>query len=283
MSNVFISYRRKDSGSAAGRLYDDLCAHFDDAQVFMDLEIDKGEDFERRLGQQIGQCTVLLAIIGPDWLTMTNDQGSRRLDDPDDYVRLEIATALRLDVCVIPVLVDGASMPGGEDLPPALKKLRLRNAMELSHTRWSFDVGVLMTAIEKVGPRPAAQALDPVHLCGFFEKEMLVHRKHVRATTMTLGVVVILAILIPLGIRLFADVEGWPLLIGPTLIGLGIAGGLFPLLYDGRGRLSECTAVASLIDCRGALPPEHRALLLQENQPLIKQRVEKYILGTRTA
>jgi TIR domain len=102
---VFISYRREESSGLAGRLYDRLAARFGDDQVFMDVDtIDLGVDFADVITQAVSTCEVLLAIIGPRWLTATDDDGQRRLDDPDDTVRLEIAAALERDIRVIPIL-----------------------------------------------------------------------------------------------------------------------------------------------------------------------------------
>src|SRR5574343_1018940 len=125
MKGIFISYRRQDSQSAAGRLADDLREHLPAVPIFRDVEtIEPGVDFVEAIGHALHSCGVLLAIIGPRWTTMTDASGKRRLDDPGDYARLEIATALlRSDVRVIPVLVEGAVMPGSDELPDELKPL----------------------------------------------------------------------------------------------------------------------------------------------------------------
>ena len=130
MGGIFISYRREDSGPYAGRLRDALSRHFGAEQVFRDIDsINPGERFPRMIEQEVGSCDALLAVIGPTWLAVTDDAGRRRLDDPDDYVRLEIATALgRSDVLVIPVLVGATSMPAAADLPKPLAALAECNA-----------------------------------------------------------------------------------------------------------------------------------------------------------
>ena len=113
MSGVFISYRRDDSGGYAGRLFDVLAARFGHDQTFMDLDdIHGGDNFAAVIDEKVGQCSVLLAVIGERWLTLKGRSGVRRLDEPDDFVRLEIAKALERGVRVIPVLVGGAAMPG---------------------------------------------------------------------------------------------------------------------------------------------------------------------------
>src|SRR5215469_14357730 len=110
---VFISYRREESSYAAGRLADRLTGRFGAEQVFIDVEtIEPGVDFAEAISRAVGACVVLVAVIGPGWLAAADKRGGRRLDDPDDLVRLEIGTALVRGVRVIPVLVEGAVMPG---------------------------------------------------------------------------------------------------------------------------------------------------------------------------
>lgn len=146
---IFISYRRDDSGGYALHLFEHLSAHFGKDQIFMDIErIDPGEDFVQVIEQAVGSCDVLIALIGRQWLTIT-DGTARRLDNPHDFVRLEIAAALNRNVRVIPVLVQGAAMPGPQDLPDALTKLSRRNAFELSDRRWRHDVHRLIDKLEE--------------------------------------------------------------------------------------------------------------------------------------
>jgi hypothetical protein len=148
--NIFISYRRDDSSGYAGRLYDRLAAHFGRPNVFMDIEaLEPGVDFVDGIDQAMDACGALVVLIGSEWLSATDAQGRRRLDDPNDFVRLEIANALRRDLCVLPVLVNGAVMPSAQELPPELAPLARRQAQELSNSRWDFDVGHLITALER--------------------------------------------------------------------------------------------------------------------------------------
>jgi hypothetical protein len=148
---IFISYRRQDAPGYAGRLYDALAARFGDERVFMDIGgIEPGADFAQQIDEAVGSCDVLLAVIGPEWATVTDARGRRRLDDPDDFVALEISTALpRPEVKVIPVLVDGARMPMQTELPPALAALGRRQAIELSAARWRYDVETLLGTLER--------------------------------------------------------------------------------------------------------------------------------------
>jgi hypothetical protein len=152
MAGVFISYRREDSQSAAGRLADHFETHLRGVSVFRDVEtIAPGVDFVEAIERAVSASDVMLVVIGPRWLTLTNAKGIRRLDDPSDYHRQEISHALSLKKLVIPVLVDGARMPEVQDLPEELQKLNLarRNAHELSDKRWDYDVAELAKAIRK--------------------------------------------------------------------------------------------------------------------------------------
>jgi len=156
---IFVSYRRQDSQSAAGRLSDHLKEHLRGVSIFRDVEtIEPGVDFVDAIERALRACGVLIAVIGPRWLNASLADGSRRLDDPNDYTRLEIATALRRkDVRVIPVLVEGAEMPTTAELPDDLEPLARRNAIELSDKRWDFDVSRLVETLRKALdlPEPA--------------------------------------------------------------------------------------------------------------------------------
>jgi len=156
MASIFVSYRRDDAAGFAGRVEDELERRFGDVEVFRDVDdIASGEDFVRRLDHALQSCRVFVAVIGKTWLTARNADGTRRLDDPNDFVRQEISAALRRDVRVIPVLVDGARMPAEADLPEGLKSLARRQAHELSDSRWDYDMGRLASTVEEtLGPQP---------------------------------------------------------------------------------------------------------------------------------
>jgi hypothetical protein len=148
MRAIFISYRREDTEGHAGRLFRDLSERFGKDMVFMDVAgVEAGRDFRRVIEQQVASCGVLLAIIGKNWLTVTDEEGRRRLDDPMDFVRFETANALKRDIPVVPVLVHGARIPRPEQLPDDLKDLAYRNSVELTHERWQSDVQVLIKAL----------------------------------------------------------------------------------------------------------------------------------------
>ena len=155
---IFISYRRSDSEGEAGRLSDVLSHRFSEQAVFMDVDaIQPGRDFRKAIEESVQACAVLLTIIGPHWLNAQNAAGERRLDEVNDYVRLEIAAALRRDIPVIPVLVRGGRMPQAEQMPKDLADLAYRNGVELTHARWKSDLRVLIQALEPYMLEPPAE------------------------------------------------------------------------------------------------------------------------------
>ncbi|HJW51895.1 MAG TPA: TIR domain-containing protein [Burkholderiaceae bacterium] len=164
MRSIFISYRREDAEGQAGRLFDDLSAHFGRDAVFMDVAgIRKGLDFRRIIDEHVASCGVLLVIVGKRWLSATDSKGKRRLDDPNDFVRLETAAALSRDIPVVPVLVQDAVMPTEQELPDPLKELAFRNGTELTHARWDSDVKLLIEDLKPFleGPAPDSVATPP--------------------------------------------------------------------------------------------------------------------------
>ena len=162
--SIFISYRRDDTEGEAGRLFDDLTRSFGAASVFMDVDgINPGMDFRQAIDDNVSSCGVLLAMIGPAWSTIENSAGERRLDDSNDFVRLEIAAALSRNIAVIPVLVHDAKMPHPGDLPENLKDLAYRNSVEITHARWNSDVQLLTAALAKYVAPSAATDTQPVH------------------------------------------------------------------------------------------------------------------------
>ena len=159
---IFISYRRGETAYPAGWLYDRLADRYGGEQVFKDVDsIELGDDFVEVINGAVGSCDVLLALIGEDWLTITDAQGRRRLDDPHDFVRLEIEAALARDVRVIPILVDGARMPAAEELPNSLSKLARRQALELSPARFASDTGQLLKGLDKALAEIRAAESEP--------------------------------------------------------------------------------------------------------------------------
>ena len=154
MSGIFINYRRDDAPGVAGRLYDHLAKNFSRRDLFIDVDaIKPGRDFVKQLDAQVSQCDVLLALIGPHWLAQEDEQGRRRIQGDEDYVRIEIAGALKRDIPVIPVLVHGADMPAKDELPEDLKSLSRRQALELRHTRFASDAEAIVAALKDALPK----------------------------------------------------------------------------------------------------------------------------------
>lgn len=150
---VFISYRRSDSGGYAGRLWEELRDRYGEAAVFWDIDtIDPGVELTERIKLGLKDCGVLLALIGPSWLDTHDAAGRRRLDDPADYVRNEIAWALDPEsgIRVVPVLIEGTPMPAPADLPSELRDLPDRAGVEVRNRSWDYDVALLTQAIDPV-------------------------------------------------------------------------------------------------------------------------------------
>ncbi len=169
MPRIFISYRRGDSIGHTGRLFDLLSKRFGSGQVFMDIDtIGPGENYVDVIQKTCESCEVLLAVIGRGWLAATDEDGKRRLDDPNDFVRMEIAHVLQKGIRVVPVLVDGAKMPDAKSLPPDLKQFALRNAWEINDKNFHHDVGQLIEGLQKMQPSlqafPSPSATERVRI-----------------------------------------------------------------------------------------------------------------------
>jgi hypothetical protein len=161
---IFINYRREDTGPYARLMQVRLGQCFPDAPVFMDLDsIEAGVDFAEAIESAVRSCAVLIVLIGRQWLAIADDEGRRRLDNPDDYVRFEIHAALERGVRVIPVLVDGARALQQQQLPDALHRLARLNALEMSYGRFAEDEARIMTIIRKV---LESQIGDPADVTG---------------------------------------------------------------------------------------------------------------------
>ena len=137
---IFISYRRADSRGVAGRLGDTLGAYFGHGRVFRDIEdIEGGADFHQVIEGNLSTADAMIVLIGPDWASAVDDDGRRRLDDPDDWVTAEVGAAIESGVPIFPVLVDDTPMPREEDLPARLTPLTRHNAISISDQRWKSD------------------------------------------------------------------------------------------------------------------------------------------------
>ena len=147
---VFICYRRDDSAGSAGRVRDRLEKEFGADLLFMDVDaIPLGADFVKIIRAEVSKCDVFLAVIGPKWLTVRDKQRKRRVDDENDYVRIEISTALQRDIPVIPLLLDGAMLPKANQLPSDLEKLAVRYALEVRHSSFHPDMDKLVRQLKR--------------------------------------------------------------------------------------------------------------------------------------
>jgi hypothetical protein len=152
MSSIFISYRRHDSAAYAGRLYDRLAENFGAGNVFMDIDsIDPGADFVDVLTEKIQFCGAMLVVMGPDWVSVRDENENLRLSDPQDFVRQEVAMGLERQIQVIPLLVGGAMMPTDKDLPDQLSALARRQAVVISDTHFHRDVDAVIETLQKSG------------------------------------------------------------------------------------------------------------------------------------
>ena len=163
-SKLFISYRRDDSAGYAGRVHDRLQREFGGNLLFMDVDsIPLGTNFVKAIDEEVAKCDVLLAIIGPGWLDARDEDGNRRLDNPADFVRIEIETALKRGIRVIPILLEGTRVPKADQLPDDLKELALRNGLNVQHTSFSDDMERLIRGLKgaKSAQQSAPDALSP--------------------------------------------------------------------------------------------------------------------------
>jgi hypothetical protein len=155
---IFINYRRDDAGGFAGRLADTLGGYFGHERIFRDVTgIDYGDDFEKVIDDRLAESGALVVVIGERWTSVADAAGTRRLDDPGDYVLREISAALRGAISVVPVLIGNASMPRPEELPPGLVELSRRNAISVTDERWEFDVIRLAKVLSIDVPGSVAQ------------------------------------------------------------------------------------------------------------------------------
>ena len=145
MRTVFVSYRRGDSEGQARALNFELVKLIGKDSVFMDVDsIALGQDFRHVLHERLESCDLMLALIGPGWLDAKDAAGNRRLESATDLVRQEIAAALKRNIPVTPVLLQGAQMPPPERLPEDIKELVYRNGFELGHSTWESDVSEMV-------------------------------------------------------------------------------------------------------------------------------------------
>ncbi|MGH6936567.1 MAG: toll/interleukin-1 receptor domain-containing protein, partial [Methylocella sp.] len=162
-AKVFISCRRDDSAGQAGRIQDRLEREFGRDLLFMDVDaIPLGMNFAKVLHEEVAKCGVLLAVIGPNWLDGRDEDGNRRLDNPNDFVRIEIAAALQRDIPVIPILLDGARVPKAAQLPEDLEELALRNGLDVRHASFHYDMDKLIRGLKGQLGHAAAPPAPPL-------------------------------------------------------------------------------------------------------------------------
>jgi TIR domain len=148
-TRVFISYRREDSSAFAGRVADRLVPEFGREALFMDVDaVRLGVDFVEAISDEVAKCDVLLAVIGPNWLDARDEKRNRRLDDPNDFPRIEIAAALQRGIPVIPILIDGTKIPKAELLPKDLQGLAHRNALDVRNASFHGDIDRLIRELK---------------------------------------------------------------------------------------------------------------------------------------
>ncbi len=147
---IFISYRRQDSQHIVGRIYDHLALAFGEPAVFKDVEsIPLGSDFRKEIGRSLNGCVIVIVVIGPGWVEAKDRDGNRRLNEPSDYLRLEIETALKSSSTVFPLVVEGASMPPATALPDELSELAFLNCAEVRNDPdFRADMGKVISAIQ---------------------------------------------------------------------------------------------------------------------------------------
>jgi hypothetical protein len=165
MSRIFISYRREDSQDVTGRVYDRLVEYFSAASIFKDIDnIPLGLDFRTVLDDAMDKAGAMLVIIGPTWSSCADAGGHRRLDSPTDFVRLEVETALRKNLPVVPVVVGGTRMPSPDELPDGLKPLAYRNGMAVRpDPDFNHDMERLAAALEQWVARPTSTQRPTLH------------------------------------------------------------------------------------------------------------------------
>ena len=163
MSQIFISYRRQDAAEAAGRLHEGLTTRFGRDAVFFDIEsLMPGADFADAMREAVETCKLMLVVMGPQWASATGPDGRRRIDDPHDFIRAEVAAGQRSGRPIVPVLVGGAQMPPASELPEDLRPLTHFNALVLGHRDWQDDLGLLGDVVERhLGVRQTAQPMAP--------------------------------------------------------------------------------------------------------------------------
>jgi hypothetical protein len=294
---VFLSYRREESRHLAGRLADRIKAQFSHVQVFMDVDIvTPGDDFGEAISHAVSSCDVLIALIGPRWVTVADTQGRRRLDNTHDWVRQEIGVALARGIRVIPVLVDEAAMPTVADLPVDLAGLARRNAVRIDHDTFSTDIHRLLDAIGQtlqgapkltdtgpgrrsydLPPKPPRRQVSVDSGVGLSPQRVVpLHRTALRIGLWTITFPLALFSAVSLGLTLGGKV---PSIAGSLVLSVflfGIIAGLLVWIHK------ETTAQRSLILVAAAAKGERESVDLRAGLSHTTVRTLHIILGTVT-
>ncbi len=147
--SIFLCYRREDTQGFARGIYQSLASEYGHEQVFRDIDsTPAGVRFSTWIESKVGQCSVMIVLIGDAWSSAMDQTGQRRLDSPKDWVRQEIESAMRQNIPIIPVRVQGARMPSEDELPPSIADLAGFQSAEITDSRWDFDVGMLIQAVD---------------------------------------------------------------------------------------------------------------------------------------
>jgi hypothetical protein len=203
---IVINYRREDTAGHAGRLYDSLAQHFGSKHVFMDIDaIDPGADFTEVIAGAIDRSQAFISLIGKRWLAATDSSGRRRLDNPDDFVRIEIESALQRDIRVIPVLVQDVEMPSSDDLPASMRPLARRNALEIRDSSWRYDVDRLIATLDQIAGAGEPEKREPP-----VPPEPAPRRRLDRRVAIAIGAAVVIAVAVAIGVLAFGGGDGTP-------------------------------------------------------------------------
>lgn len=191
VKNIFISYRVQDTAGETGRLVDDLKQHFADDQLFMDIDnLEPGVEFPEVIEKYLLTCQVMLVIIGPNWIGNRNN-GTARINDPNDWIRMEVSSALQRKILIIPILVDGASFPKEEELPPEIRPLLNRQSYELSNKRWQYDTDRLIDFLINIVGIASKKTKDSVKGVSTFSKKFWIYMVSGLAVILIVSLIII--------------------------------------------------------------------------------------------
>jgi|GEM_PF-3930946 len=186
--NIFISYRHYDTAGYARGIYDRLKARYPN-RVFMDVAtISLGEDFVSSIERHIASCRVFIALIGREWATMTDEQGRRRLDLREDFVRIEVSSAFRQSITIIPVLVRGAKMPAAETLPGDISAITRHNALQITEGDFEHDVDRLIARLDEIFEVPPTPLPHPANWKRRFARTALMVGTGIFGLLMVIGI-----------------------------------------------------------------------------------------------